>query len=123
MAAERFERGEYIKGGLEVVSGVAACVPVAGTAVSLAIDAGVFLSDLFSSKDCAMHVSEEYLQQRIYTTESTRVVNPHIEMYERQNQLSQQINAQEGQQSRNLNEALEAQRRIAAMRNLRNSGR
>lgn len=46
MAKERYEKGEYVKAGLEVVSGVAACVPVFGTAVSLGIDAAVLLSDL-----------------------------------------------------------------------------
>ena len=46
MAKERYEKGEYVKAGLEVVSGVAACVPVFGTAVSLGIDGAVLLSDL-----------------------------------------------------------------------------
>ncbi len=46
MAKERFEKGDYVKGSLEVVSGIAACVPIFGTAVSLGIDAGVLASDL-----------------------------------------------------------------------------
>lgn len=73
MAKDRFENGEYIKGSLEVASGMAACVPVIGTAVSLGIDGAVLLSDLFSSNSAPAHVDPEFLEKKTFVAESTYV--------------------------------------------------
>jgi len=86
MAKDRFEKGEYIAGTAEVVSGVAACVPVFGTAVSLGIDAAVLASDLLSSSHGSYTVDK---QQAIYAPDATRVVNQRAEMELRQKEFEQ----------------------------------
>lgn len=45
--AERIKNGEYISGILEITSGIVGAIPVFGTTCSFAIDAFLFLKDLF----------------------------------------------------------------------------
>lgn len=81
MAKERFERGDYITGGAEVVSGVAACVPIVGTAVSLGIDGAVLLSDL--GEHAPQSVDYEFQEKKMFMSESTRTVSQQVEVNRR----------------------------------------
>ena len=87
MAKDRFEKGEYISGTAEVVSGVAACVPVVGTAVSLGIDVAVLASDLGTV--IPQSIDYEFKEQKTYMPDATRVVNQRAEMELRQKEFEQ----------------------------------
>lgn len=81
MAKERFERGDYIAGTAEVISGVAACVPIYGTAVSLAIDGAVLLSDLGSYEP--QSVDYEFKSRKAYMPDATKVSISQVEVQRR----------------------------------------
>jgi hypothetical protein len=53
----RLKEGKYFTGILEILSGIANLVPGPGTAISLAIDGVILLSDLLSSGDMAAKTS------------------------------------------------------------------